>query len=341
MATIYDVAKLAEVSPMTVSRVINQKGPISEATKLKVEQAIEALNYIPNKSAQSLVSKKTKILSLLITDISNPFFTKVARGAEDKALQLGYQVIFSNSDEDIEKESKYIQMLLESRVDGVLMAPSGDQSRKNVKKLIKSQIPFVLLDREIDGVDSDIVLGNSYEGTRNLIDHLVEQGHKKIALINGPTYISTARERKRAYIETLQFYNLPIDEALIFETDYKQQSETTIIDKLMVLPPEQKPTAIFAANNFIAVTMMKKLKERGVNVPNDIAFVCFDDFDPVMDYHPFFTVAAQPAYDFGYLGTQILIDKIEGNSSQTNRRIVLPPEIVIRESSLRHNKNPS
>ncbi|WP_100407711.1 LacI family DNA-binding transcriptional regulator [Bacillus solitudinis] len=331
MATIYDVAKLAEVSPMTVSRVINQKGPISKSTKLKVEQAIETLNYIPNKTARSLISKTTKILSLLITDISNPFFTKVARGAEDKALQLGYQVIFSNSDEDINKESKYIQMLLESRVDGVLIAPSGDHSKKNVQKLIKNRIPFVILDREINGLESDIVLGNSHEGTRGLMKHLIENGHKKIALINGPSHISTARERKQAYIESLQFYNLPVVEALIFETDYKQRSETTIIDILLDLPASLKPTAIFAANNFIAVTMMKKLKERGLNIPKDMAFVCFDDVGPMSD---FFTVAAQPAYDFGYLGVQMLVDKIEGNSSQNNRKIVLPPEIVIRESSL-------
>ncbi|WP_062050253.1 LacI family DNA-binding transcriptional regulator [Bacillus sp. JCM 19034] len=331
MATIYDVAKLADVSPMTVSRVINQKGPISKSTKEKVEKAIETLNYIPNKSAQSLISKSTKILSLLITDINNPFFTKVARGAEDKALQLGYQVIFSNSDEDIEKESKYIQMLLESRVDGVLIAPSGDDSKKNIQKLIKNRIPFVMLDREIEGVDSDIVLGNNHEGTRKLMDHLFENGHKKIALINGPSYISTARERKKAYIESLKFYQIPIDEELIFETDYKQQSETTIIDRLLALPPDRKPTAIFAANNFIAATMVKKLREKGMNIPKEMAFVCFDGFEPIND---FYTVAVQPAYDFGYLGIQMLVDKIEGNTERNNRKIVLPPEIVIRRSSL-------
>ncbi|MFC0470624.1 LacI family DNA-binding transcriptional regulator [Halalkalibacter kiskunsagensis] len=336
MATIYDVAKLAKVSPMTVSRVINQKGAISESTKLKVEKAIEELNYIPNISARSLISKSTKIISLLITDISNPFFTKVARGAEDKAMQLGYQVIFSNSDEDVEKESRYIQMLLESRVDGVLMAPSGDHSKKNVQKLIQNRIPFVILDREIEGLPSDIVLGNSHEGTRKLMDHLIIQGHKKIALINGPSYISTARERKQAYMESLQFAGIQIDESLLFETDYKQQTENNITDKLLELPSHQKPTAIFAANNFIAANMMKKLTERGIDVPNDVAFVCFDDFDSFSNLHSFLTVAAQPAYDLGYMGVQMLVDKIEGNSNLDNRRIVLPPEIKIRQSSTRY-----
>lgn len=339
MATIYDVAKIANVSPMTVSRVINQKGQISEATRKRVEQAIEELSYLPNKSARSLTSKSTKILSLLITDINNPFFTKVARGAEDKALQLGYQIILSNSDENMEKESRYIQMLLETRVDGILIAPSGDESKKNIRTLIKHKIPFVQVDREVEGIESDVILGDNQKGTRMLIDHLVKEGHTRIALINGPCYISTARERKEAYIEALSFSEIPVDESLMFETEYKQKDGLKFVDYFLSLPKGKRPTAIFAANNFIAVSVVKALRNRGIHVPQDIACVCFDDFDQDIDLDPFLTVASQPAYDFGYMGVQMLVDKIEGNMTASKRKIILPPEIIIRRSSVSTNKD--
>ncbi|MFA9557740.1 LacI family DNA-binding transcriptional regulator [Evansella sp. AB-rgal1] len=334
MSTIYDVAKRANVSAMTVSRVINQKGNIGEATRKRVEKAIEELNYFPNKSARSLTSKATNILSLLITDINNPFFTKVARGAEDKALQLGYQVILSNSDENIEKESRYIQMLLESQVDGILIAPSGDESKNNIRTLIKHKIPFVQLDREVEGIESDVILGDSQKGTRMLIDHLINQGHKRIALINGPSYISTARERRNAYMEALKYSGIPMEEHLMFETDYIQKDGLELVDYLVSLPKGKRPTAVFAANNFIAVRVIKALRKKGIRVPEDIACVCFDDFDQDIDLDPFLTVAAQPAYDFGFMGVQMLVDKIEGNMADKKRKIILPPEIIVRKSSL-------
>lgn len=335
VVTIYDIAKKANVSPMTVSRVINNSGNISEATRKKVEQAIQELGYIPNHSARSLISKETKILSLLITDITNPFFTQVARGAEDKARQMGYRLLLGNSDEDPEKESEYLHMFISTNVDGVLIAPAGDRSKKNLKLLIKHQVPFVLIDRTVEGIKSDQVLGDSREGTRKLIEHLIEQGHNKIALINGPTDISTARERRTAYEETLKLFDLPIKKQWILESDYKQNNGDTIAKKLLSLPPEERPTAIFAANNFIAVNTIQGLKRYNIRIPEDMAIVCFDDLGPASSLNPFLTVAAQPAYLFGSLGIQLLIERIENPRLKEHQKIVLPPEIVIRQSSLR------
>ncbi|MFC7394528.1 LacI family DNA-binding transcriptional regulator [Scopulibacillus cellulosilyticus] len=333
MVTIYDIAKRANVSPMTVSRVINNSKQISESTRQKVQAVIEELGYIPNSAARSLISKKTKILSLLITDITNPFFTRVARGAEDKAKQFGYQILLSNTDEDFKKEEDYIDMLLSTNVDGVLLAPTGDQSKKNIKKLIKRDIPFVLLDREIEGIESDIVLGDSYEGTRKLIEHLIQQGHKKIALINGPLSVSTARERHKSYIETLKLSNLKVNHDLISEIGYNKDDADTIIKNLISLPKFERPTAIFAANNFIAVNAIKALRKFGYEVPKDMSIVCFEDFEPITGFNPFLTAAIQPAYSFGYTGIQFLIERIEGKAPKEYRKIVLSPEIVIRESS--------
>lgn len=333
MVTIYDIAKKANVSPMTVSRVINKSGQISESTRKKVEKVVKELGYIPNSAARSLISKRTKILSLLITDITNPFFTRVARGAEDKAKQTGLQILLSNSDEDFEKEADYIDMLLSSKVDGVLLAPTGDQSKKNIRKLIRHDIPFVLLDRKVDGIESDLVLGDNYEGTRKLIEHLIEQGHEKIALINGPSNVSTARERQKAYEETLKLAGLAVDEKLMAQIHFKQDDANAVVRKLLSLPSREQPTAIFAANNFIAVNTIKALRSFGLAVPEDMSIVCFDDFEPIPDFNPFLTAAAQPAYSFGYMGIQFLIERIEGTAPKEYRKIVLSPEIRLRKSS--------
>ncbi|WP_099352571.1 LacI family DNA-binding transcriptional regulator [Fredinandcohnia onubensis] len=333
MTTIYDIAKKANVSPMTVSRVINNAGNISEKTKEKVEKVIKELNYIPNNAARSLTLKHSKILSLLITDITNPFFTKVARGAEDKAKQMGYRLLLSNSDENLVKESEYIDMLLSSGVDGVLIAPTGDDSNKNLKTLIKHKIPFVLIDRQVKDIECDIVLGDNYEGTRRLMTHLIDHGHTKIALINGPKNISTSQLREQSFKDTLKIYEIPINEKLLFNLSFKQNDARDVIEKLLVLPDAERPTAIFAGNNFIAIDIMKILYEKNLRIPEDLSIVCFDDPDPVPDYKPFLTLASQPAYEFGYLGIQLLIERIEKKGPADSRRIVLPSETLIRKST--------
>ncbi|MEJ9230441.1 LacI family transcriptional regulator [Peribacillus butanolivorans] len=333
MTTIYDIAKKANVSPMTVSRVINNKGNISEKTREKVEAVIKELNYIPNSAAQSLNIKKTKLLSLIITDITNPFFTKVARGAADKANQMGYQLILCNTDENYEKESEYINALISKRVDGVIIAPTGDQSTKNLKKLIKNRIPFTLIDRQIEDVSCDRVLGDNYEGTKLLLQHLIDYGHKRIAMVHGPLTISTSKERYQAYIETLKINDLNIDPAFLVETHYKQEKQWNGIAHLVNVSPAERPTAIFAANNFIAIKIIKSLREKKIKVPEDIAVVCFDDLELFSDFDPFLTVSSQPAYDFGYLGTQLVIERVDEVGPADYRTINLKPELVIRKSS--------
>ncbi|MGE7842474.1 LacI family DNA-binding transcriptional regulator [Lysinibacillus sp. NPDC093712] len=333
MTTIYDIAKKANVSPMTVSRVINNKGNISEKTRKKVEAVIQELNYIPNSAARSLNIKKTKLLSLVIPDITNPFFTKVARGAADKANQLGYQLMLCNTDEDPEKESGYIDALISKMVDGVIIAPTGNQSKKNLKKLVKNKVPFTLIDRMIDDLPCDMVLGNNHEGTRELVQHLIDRGHKKIALIHAPLDISTSKERYQTYVDTLKVNDLTFNKNLVIQTHYKQEEEWDTINGLLLLPEEERPTAIFAANNFIAINAITTLRNKNIRVPEDIAVVCFDDLEPYSNLDPFFTVASQPAYDFGYMGTQLVIERVEGNGPSEYRKINLQPKLIVRKSS--------
>lgn len=335
MVTIYDIAKKANVSAMTVSRVINHSDKISEQTRKRVEAIIKELNYIPNSSARSLVSKKTKILTLMITDISNPFFTSVARGAEDKAMQMGYQLILCNSDENIEKESKYIDMLISTGADGVLIAPASDSSKKNIRKLTKHNIPFVLIDRYINDLRCDQVLSDNETTTRKLMEHLIEQGHRRIAIINGPLDVATSRERQQAYCDTLSSHGLPVNHNLIHQSQFFQDSDVTSkIKRLIDLPIDERPTAIFATSNFLGLNTVKALKKYNIRIPEDMAVVCYDGVPNYTENELFLTAAEQPSYNFGYMGTQMLIERIEKTSPADPRKIVLPAEFHIRASSL-------
>ncbi|RAV18780.1 LacI family DNA-binding transcriptional regulator [Paenibacillus contaminans] len=333
MVTIYDIAKLANVSAMTVSRVINNTGKISDKTRAKVKKVMEELHYVPNSMARSLVLQETKMLSLLITDITNPFYTTLARGAEDAAMKRGYKLLFSNSDEDVAKESEYVDMVLSTRVDGVLFAPAGDDSLSHLEKLRKHGIPFVLIDREVPGMESDTVLGDSKEGARKLVEHLIGLGHRRIALLNGSLDVSTARHRYTGYKEALKLSDIPFDDELIAESAYSRSSPNRTIEaieRLLQLP--ERPTALFAANNFLAIEAIRAMRDRGIRVPDDMSVVCFDDLDLASVIDPFLTVAAQPAYQFGTIGVQLLLDRIQETDGAEWRKIILPSEMIVRKS---------
>lgn len=332
MVTIYDVAKRANVSTMTVSRAINNSPLIKKETRLKVERAIEELDYIPNRSARSLISKDSKLLSLIITDITNPFFTNIARGAEDKANEQGYQVVFSNSDESLEKETAYIRSAIARRIDGVLLAPAGDASADNAKLLAKHEIPFVLIDRDIQGIESDLVMADNNDATRKLLAYLLGRGHRRIAFLSGPYHLSNTRERQSAFQDALRETGLEPDERFIVNTDLKMRQTDEIIHRFLVLTASDRPTAILATNNFLAVEAVKTLRNMGLSVPEDMTVVCFDDPDPIPDLNPFFTIVHQPAYDFGYTGMDLLIQRIEGKAPIEYRTVRLPSELMIRRT---------
>lgn len=332
MVTIYDIANRANVSAMTVSRVINNTGRISEKTRAKVKRVMEEMNYVPNQNARSLVLQQTRTLFLLITDIANPFYTTLARGAEDAAIKNQYRLLFGNSDENPGKENEYIHTILSTRVDGVLVAPAGDPSLPHLEKLQQHKVPFVLLDREVPGIESDIVLGDSKEGGRKLVEHLAQMGHRRIAMINGSSSISSARLRLQGYQEAMKLNDLPWHEYDIHEASFGPSSDLSGIEAWLDAMPEL-PTAIVAGNNVLALEVMSVLRRRGISVPEQISLVCFDDFGPFAELSPFMTVVAQQAYQFGYLGMQLLIERIqEQERAGSWKKIVLPAELVVRRS---------
>lgn len=334
MVTIYDIAKKANVSAMTVSRVINNTGRISEKTRKKVKLVMEELHYVPNQTARSLVLQQTNLIFLLITDITNPFFTTLSRGAEDAARKYGYKVLFGNSDEDLEKEKDYINTILATRVDGVLVTPTGDPSLTHLEILQQHQVPFVLLDREVPGIVCDIVVGDSKESALTLTEHLITKGHRQIAMINGALTISSARLRLQGYRDAMKLNDIETIEDWILESGFGSNNQTERMEGWLDSLPASL-TAIIAGNNVLAVHIIALLRQRGKQVPSDISVVCFDDLGPYSSVDPFMTVISQQAYQFGYLGMQTLIERIQDKASdQPWRKLVLPSELIERKSVL-------
>lgn len=329
MPTIRDVAKRAGVAPITVSRVINHDSYVREETRQRVERAIAELDYIPNALGPSLRSKRTKTLALVCTDITNPFWTTVARGVEDTANQNGYHVIVGNTDESPTKQDEYLLFLLKKQIDGFLLVPAQSVSR-SLDMLRKRRVPLVVMDRRVPYDDVDIVRGDSIGGAYALTRHLLELGHERIAIITGPQHVSTAVDREAGYRRALEESGLG-SAAHVYWGEYNQQTGYDMTRQAVERQP--RPTAIFAANNFIAIGAVHALREVGLRVPEDVSVVAFDDFPLAITIDPFFTVASQPAYEMGQQATELLLSRLAGTAPEGFQDIVLPIEIIVRQSS--------
>ncbi len=329
MATIHDVAKRAGVAPITVSRVINNSGYYSQETRERVEAAIAELGYVPNMLARSLRSKRTHTLALVLTDITNPFFTSIARGVEDTASDAGYTVIYCNTDEFEAEEEKYLQLLLQKQVDGILLVPACS-SPKSVEFIQEQGTPVVVLDRRIPGVKTDSVRCDSEEGAYRLVQLLLSLGHQRIAILTGSRDVSTAEDRVIGYVQALEEAGLAREKRVYYGAFTLLSGYKTAQQALSASP---RPTALFAANNFIAIGALKALKDAGLKVPEDITIVSFDELPPTMVVDPFLTVAVQPAYEMGQKAIELLLARLDGRSPDCCQEIILPIEIVIRGSS--------
>ncbi len=324
--TVRDVARLAGVSAMTVSRVINREPRVSDETRRRVEAAVVELGYVPRR----VVRRKT--IGLVVPDIGNPFFTLVVRGAEDVAWSNGRHVILCNSQGDLEREHHHLDDLLAFGVEGVLIAPVSDRSAPQLRTLKQHGLPFVLLDRSVAGYNGDLVKGDSVAGARTLVDHLIARGHHRIAMIAEPTDVSTARDRMRGYREALENAGIELRLELVAESG-AINPESAHEATLQFLDLPEPPTAIFAVNNVAAVGVAEAARERGLAIPGDLALVCFDDLGQASRIDPFLTVLAQPAETFGTIGMQLLLDRFAGRVDERERIVVLPGELVVRASS--------
>jgi LacI family transcriptional regulator len=329
-ATVSDVAKRAGVSKMTVSRVINGGNGVKPETKRRVERAIAELDFVPNDMARGLMTSKTKTLGLIVPDIVNPFFTMVVHGAETVARRAGYHLLLCNSEADLGQERQYVEHMISHRVEGILIAPIGDRSKQNLALLARRKMPFVLIDRSVAGIKCDLVQSDGVDGARKLVSHLISLGHRRIAVIIEQDDVSTARDRMTGFKEAHAAARLKIAPELVIRTSADRAGGYAAMQQILgVRPP---PTAVFAVNNMTALGAMQALRERGLAVPKDIALVCFDDVEHLAVLSPFLTVVNQPTEMFGALSAQLLLDRLASQDAGPRRRIVLPSDLIVRES---------
>ena len=330
--TIQDVASDAGVSAMTVSRVINESPRVKPDTRERVEASIAKLGYVPNRLARGLLQRKTRAFGVIVPDVANPFFTLVVRGVEQVAWRAGYHVILCDTQGDLERERGYLEDMVAFQVEGVLIAPVGDRSRPQIRLLTRNSVPFVLIDRSITGFEADLVQGDSVAGARQLVEHLIELGHRRIGMVTETSEVSTARDRLQGYREALEHAGIENDPELVVESstiDPDAAREAT----LRLLSLTEPPTAIFAVNNIAVVGVVEAARRQKLEIPDDLALVCFDDIEHVSRLYPFLTVMAQPAETYGTVATQLLLDRLGGRVAQRRRIVVLPADFVIRKSS--------
>jgi LacI family transcriptional regulator len=333
MATIKEIAGRAKVSVGTVSNVIAGRASVSPHRRERVLAAIEALDYHPNQVARSLKLRTTHMLGMVISDITNPFFPQLVRGAEEVALQRGYLLITFNTDDNVEREKYVLSVLRQRRVDGILLvvAPSPNRD-EHIRSILQSDIPTVCLDRVPTRMEVDSVSVDNVGGARNGVRHLISLGHRKIAILTGPASLQTAAERLQGYTEAFNEARIPMCPDLILEGNFRSESGYQLGRKL--LAGADRPTAVFACNNMMSLGLLKSLAELGLRCPEDIAIVMFDDFPMAESFRPRMTAVAQPAYSIGYRGAELLIERIEKTQAvPTPVRIRLSTELLIRESS--------
>ena len=329
MPTIVDVANRAGVAAITVSRVVNDSGPVSSKVRARVEKAIAELGYVPNSVARSLRSKRTDTLALILTDMTNPFFTTIARGVEDAASDAGMMLFICNTDERDDDEQRYVRMVLQRQVDGLLLVPARAGAAA-ITQCREQATPVVVLDRRLKEPVADVVRADSKGGASELGRLLVSLGHRSTAVLSGPRSVSTADDRVTGFLEALA--EAPQAQTpRVFRGEYTVESGRAMARRAVASNP--RPTALFAANNFIALGALQALDELKIRVPEDIAVVAFDDLPAAMVAFPFLTVAAQPAYEMGRRSVAVLLDRMAAGAAEEFREVVLPTQLVIRRSS--------
>jgi DNA-binding LacI/PurR family transcriptional regulator len=331
MASLQEVARRARVSIATVSRVLNKSDKVVPETRATVEQALRDLGYRPSRVARRLRMNTghAHLVGLIIPDIQNPFYAEIARGVEDAAYASEYALILCNSDENLAKERFYLEVMQAESVDGIVLPPFNDTDA-GVVELVKTGIPVVCVDRSHAKVKTDLVEVDNYQGALEAVRHLIERGHRSIALIEGRTQVSTSRERRRGYLDALAANGITPRKELMRAGDFKQESGRILTNELLDL--RKPPTALFVCNNLMTVGALSALHQRGVRIPQELALVGFDDLPWAEALDPPPTVVRQPAYDVGRQAMELLLKRImEPNRLPVTVR--LRPELVIRKST--------
>ncbi|NLM10812.1 MAG: LacI family transcriptional regulator [Clostridiaceae bacterium] len=323
--TIKDIAKVAGVSYATVSRALNDHPDINEKTKKKIKKIAKQMGYTPNAVARGLVKKNTNMIALLIPDISNPFYPEVARGVEDIARKNGYCVFLCNTNWDEQNEHKYLNILKERRVDGIIIAPVTIDTYHYVSKE-KADVPVVYIGNRIDDSSSSFVVIDDFKAGYIATEYLVKLGHRNIAFIGGHDRTTSHLDRINGYKRALTEHKLETDINIIKDYSFKKESGYLIF--LEMVKNRRVPTAIVAENDIIALGIMEAAEKHGYEVPRDISIIGIDDIEFGSLSKINLTTVAQPKFEIGQKSAGILLDLISG--SIESKQVILEPFLIVR-----------
>lgn len=335
--TLRDIARVTGFSINTVSRALNDKEEVRTDTRAKILAAAHELGYRPNRLAKGLRSNKTGTIGVVVTDVANPFFSALVKGIARAARDLEYSIILQDSDEDYAGEEEAIRVLLAEQVDGILITPV-QSNQQTIKSLAKANFPFVLVGRYFRDLDTNYVVPDDYQGGFIATEHLLEQGYRRIGMVNGPLHISSARERFQGFSDALNQYNTPIDKSLVI-TGALTVEEGLDLSRSIIkqVPP---PSAIVCYSDFVAFGVMQAIREIGLSIPEDIAVVGFDDVRMASCLQVPLTTIRSPKEELGRQAMQLLVRRLKENhaAGETVKR-KLDVTLVSRESSLTLKKD--
>ncbi|MFT3945808.1 MAG: LacI family DNA-binding transcriptional regulator [Agriterribacter sp.] len=334
--TIKDIAKKFKCSPSTVSRALNNHPSINEDTRRNLQEYAQKVGYQRNQVSLNLLNKKTATIGVIVPTINNYHESAIIEGIESVLQPLGYTLNICVTNEQYLLESEYVEKLLSNRVEGIFLSISQETydsgHYEHLEQIKKRSIPLIFIDREYEGFATGSVIIDDYHGAFKAVEHLVKTGRKRIAHLKGPNGMAVAEERLRGYVECLKKYDLPVDEQLILNTNFKVESAIEPVTRLMNLP--ELPDAIFGVNDQVAIGAMKVIRDKGLSIPGDIAVAGFDNA-PISAYiHPSLTSVARPGRQIGIEAAKIFMDYLQSSEAAfSSRHIVLPSDLIVREST--------
>lgn len=328
--TISDVAREANVSKATVSRVLNHAPNVSEDLRLRVVDTIKRLDYQPNRAARLLKKNLQDVIGYLIPDITDSIFGDVIRGAEDLAYANKIGILAYSTSDDLERQQMYLDYLQAEQVAGIVLVPAPGTNPQTLSDMQVNGISIVLLDRKIKGFDGDCVASDSFQGAYSGTQHLIDLGYKRIATISGSQNVSTGIARLAGYRVALTDSDLPINHEWIVTGSFDVNGGYDALRSLMEL--EQRPEAVFVANDAMMVGVLHALQDLNISVPDDLAIVAFDELRLASVLNPPLTTIEQSTHDLGQESFRLLLERINQPNDRASRLVNIPTRINIRQS---------
>ncbi|MDF2725696.1 MAG: transcriptional regulator [Paenibacillus sp.] len=327
--TIYDIAKAAGVSIATVSKVINGTGRISAETRERINEIMQELDYQPSVVASALTGKSTFTIGLLIPDLANPLYAEIARSAEDRGRELGFNLVMCSTDNNPRRESNYISFLKQKRVDGILIS-TGISDEAGLKNLAEQKIPVALVTRDIASLDADSVRVDDFMGGYQAASHLIGLGHRHFAIIAEDLQLPASSERVRGCKFALEEAGIEFNQTFVKESTSSVEEGKR--HALELLQSDDSPTAIFASNDLLAIGAVQAAKELRLTIPWDLSVVGFDNTLLAGIIDPPLTTVSQPIAQMGREAMNLIIQEIRGEK-QGKQKMVLTPELIVRNST--------